>query len=355
MRLWLLIFISFLAPLLSCQVTPHREPSAIAVQSSEPPPFLVCSFNIQFLGSSRVRNNKALAEILSQQGCDIVAIQELVAPPDLTQLPASPHYQSNTPATFPTGAPLNPKENVTDFFMRMYQAGYDSFILSEEDTGRSAKNHTNSTATEWWVTFYRSSKVVHAPDLPQGFLADQVTAHPHWDRVPYAFAFRSVEGEFDFVLISVHLRPGTGPANRERRASELREIGRWVRQQQESHPEKDYIILGDMNIYNEAELLQATPVGFISLNTAAKWATNTNVRNPYPYDHVMVDPLQTTEVPTENNFVVLDLLELARPYWDSEEPYPGHSESYLHNEFRFHFSDHHPIGFYVYPTLVDSD
>ncbi len=349
--LWGLVLFS----LSSCQLTPPREPAAISVQPTEPAPFFVCSFNIQFLGNSRTRQNQALAQILAEQGCDIVAVQELLAPPDLTLLPGSEHFRSKTPVTFPGGKPLKPKDNVTDFFQAMHQVGFDGFILSEEDTGKSTRNRTNSSASEWWVTFFQSSKVVPAPELPQGFLSAKVAANPHWDRVPYAFGFRSVEGAFDFVLISVHLRPDTGPANRKRRAEELHATAQWIRAQQESHPEKDYVILGDMNIYNEAELSAATPEGFISLNTAAQFATNTNVRNPFPYDHVMVAPLQTPEIPTENNFVVLNLLELAKKYWQLTEPYPGYPSDYQHDKFRAYFSDHHPVGFFVYPTNVDSD
>lgn len=348
----LLLFALFLA---SCQSLAPRGPAAIAVQKDEPPPIFICSFNVQWLGNSVDRKNQALAQILAEQGCDVVAIQELVAPPDLRELPSSPHYKSFHPATFPDGTSHRPKDNVTDFFLAMYQAGYDDFILSEEDTGRSARNKVNSSATEWWVAFYRTSKVLPAEDLPQGFLSTKVSAHPHWDRVPYAFAFRAVEGAFDFVLISVHLRPGTGPANRARRAEELGHIKQWINTQMESVSEQDYVILGDMNLYNGEELRSAQPEGFISLNSEARHPTNTNLNSPQPYDHAMVNPLTTPEIPVENNFVVLNLLELAAPFWSQPLPYPGDPENYQHNLFRRYFSDHHPVGFFVYPTHIDAD
>src|SRR5262245_58566849 len=41
----------------------------------------ICSFNIQFLGSFEKRDNQALAELMKEEACDIVVVQELVAPP----------------------------------------------------------------------------------------------------------------------------------------------------------------------------------------------------------------------------------------------------------------------------------
>ena len=53
-------------------------------------PLKVCSFNIQFLGSSKSRDDAALSIILKDY--DIVVIQELVAPP--------------YPGTFPDNTPF---------------------------------------------------------------------------------------------------------------------------------------------------------------------------------------------------------------------------------------------------------
>src|SRR5690606_33122749 len=128
----------------------------------------------------------------------------------------------------------------------MYKVGFDGFVLSPEDTGKSTKNHTNSSSTEWWVVFYKTAKVETAPDLPQGFLSTTVTANSNWDRVPYAFAFRTLYKNMDFVLISVHLRPGKGSTHQSRRAHELASIQRWVTEAESNHSERDFIILGDM-------------------------------------------------------------------------------------------------------------
>jgi len=84
-------------------------------------------------------------------------------------------------------------------------------------------------------------------------------------------------------MISVHLTQGASA--KARRQHELVTIGNWVSAHNQN--EKDFIILGDMNIENATELQSDTPPGFHSLNTNCE-PTNTNLRSQKPYDHVMI-------------------------------------------------------------------
>ena len=167
----------------------------------------ICSFNIQFLGQSEKRDSASLAQILKD--FDIVVVQELVAPPFA--------------GTFPDDTPFNPDAEAAASFDAMTALGF-MHALSVEDTGTGQTNHNNSSATEWWVVFYKADTVKIADGLPTTFLADDRTAHAHYDRVPHAFAFRTLDEKLDFVLISVHLRPDPGPDNRARRNEELEAI-----------------------------------------------------------------------------------------------------------------------------------
>ena len=185
--------------------------------------------------------------------------------------------------------------------------------------------------------------------MPTGFLADDRSNHPDYERVPFAFGFRTVDGKADFVLISVHLMPGKEAAAKQRRLHELQSIDRWIRSRNQE--EKDFIILGDMNIENTAELDAATPEGYLSLNKDCL-PTNTNVRGPKPYDHVMFSTVYTTEIDQEYGFKVINLIEQMRPFWNSAEQYPG--DPYNHNAFRAYYSDHHPVVFRI-RTLATGD
>jgi hypothetical protein len=233
-----------------------------------------------------------------------------------------------------------------------------AYELSIEDTGTGDTNHLNSTATEWWVVFYKESRVTLADELPTGFLAEDRTDHEDYERVPHSFAFRTTDDNLDFVLISVHLKPGSGSTSKMRRQEELEAIADWVDDQDEE--EKDFIILGDMNIQDCEELSEITPSGFRSLNDECV-ATNTNVGGPKPYDHVMYRSTFTREIDGEFDFRVFNLIEAMRPFWNSSEPYPGGSVNpiappeYDHNTFRQIYSDHHPVVFKMTIPGVDDD
>ena len=294
----------------------------------------VCSFKIQFLGNSNDRDDPALAQAVKD--CDIVAVQELVSPP--------------YPATFPGGDAVNPDAQSAEFFDAMTELGFE-YWLSEEDTGTGDTIHRNGSSTEWWVTFYKDEKVSKADNLPHGFLAEDRSNHDDYERVPFAFAFRTPDSMLDFVLISVHLQPGSGPADRARRKHELFAIATWIDNHDDT--EKDFIILGDMNLYTTTEIVDVTPQGYLSLNDEAR-PTNTNVSGPEPYDHVMYSTTDTTEIDTVFDMEVIDLIEDMRPFWDEANgDYPG--DPYDHNAFRGYYSDHHPVVFKLNIPNADDD
>ncbi|MCS6838736.1 MAG: hypothetical protein NZ480_07810 [Bdellovibrionaceae bacterium] len=332
--------------------TPPQEPGPIP-----PLHYQACSFNVQFIGQSKKRLNELLAHYLAENECDLVLIQELIAPPDLRKLPNSPFFGQNSVATYPDGTPHRPNEESTKFFLAMYQAGFNGYWLSPEDTGPSAKNQNNSTATEWHVVFFKTSKFTIAPHLPQGYLDYPVAQHPVYPRVPYAFAFQDLTQRVDLVFINVHLQPGSAPADRRKRSEELRQIRAWIKDQYALSSERDYIIVGDMNIENAEELAELENnilEDFRSLNIQASHMTNTNVRSPKPYDHVLIHPLHTKEIALEKNFFVLNLSEFMQPRWPFPElPFPG--SPYHHDTFRQYFSDHNAIKFHIVVPHSDDD
>lgn len=307
----------------------------MTVAAFKPDTLEICSFNIQFLGSFKKRDDQALADIVKNY--DIVVIQELVASP----------YDG----TYPDGSAYTGDAEAAEFFDAMQGHGF-SYLLSEEDTGTGDKNHLKSTATEWFVAFYKPHIVSTAVDVPHGFLAKDRSNNDDYERVPYAFPFRSANNTLDFVLISVHLQPGNRPAERERRAHELATISGWI--QENSTVEKDFIILGDMNIYDADELAEITPQGFISLNDECRTTNTLSVSGRgEPYDHVMFNPRFSSEVDQAFDFYVINLVAAMQPYWISDSPYPG--DPYDHNLFRQTYSDHFPVVFHLITPAQDDD
>lgn len=320
----------------SISASPKAE---LLAQEAADTSLAISSFNVQFLGQSTRRDNFALAMIL--RDFDIVVLQELIAPP--------------IEGTFPDNTQFKPDPEAAQFFIAMSALGFE-YELSPEDTGTGSANHNNGTATEWWAVFYKPDSVGVADGLPTEFLVEDRTDHENYERVPYAFAFRTPDSNLDFVLISVHLMPGSG--GKERRKGELASIADWVDEHDDE--ERDYIILGDMNIEDCEELQDATPPGYRSLNDECE-ATNTNVNGPKPYDHVMYRSTFTREIDTKFDFRVYNLIEAMRPFWRGTDPYPGGSVNpiglplYDHNTFRAFYSDHNPVVFKMTVPAVDDD
>ena len=152
----------------------------------------------------------------------------------------------------------------------------------------------------------------------------------------------------DFVLISVHLQPGSSRAEAARRAHELQTIASWINTY--NVEEKDFIILGDMNIEDFEELQIATPQGFLSLNDECRF---TNTKGDKPYDHVMFSPSFTQEIDRAFDMQVVDLVPTMEAFWNMPSPYPGNP--YDHNAFRACYSDHHPVVFRMNASMQDDD
>lgn len=286
----------------------------------------ICSFNIQFLGSSKKRDNAAISDILKSY--DIVMIDELVAPPVNGQYPDGRTYIAD------------PESKA--FFDAMAPNGF-SYAMSPEETGPGKKKHPGGTAAEWWVAFYKPATCEIAPDLPTGFISKKLCKNLDYQRVPFAFGFRTPDSSMDFVLIPVHLQPGKGTKNKDRRKHELGSIAAWI----DSHDsiEKDFFILGDMNVYSAAELEYVTPAGFESLNDECR-PTTTNVTGPdggKPYDQVMYRPSSTSYlVDSVFDLQVINLVDVMKSKWKyTSKRYPG--KPYKHNAFRAYFSDHDPV------------
>ena len=285
------------------------------------------SFNIQFLGNFKKRNNRALTSLLAPY--DLVLVQELVAPP----------YAG----TFPDGTAFKPDKEAQVFFDMMQENGFE-YHLSEEDTGTGVNNHLNSSATEWWVVFFKPDRITIAADLPGGYLAADRSNHQDYERVPYAFGLRTVMGGNDFVLISVHLQPGGSGKDTARRQSELAAIAEWINQSDDT--EKDFFIVGDMNFEDCEEIAEIAPADLVALN-AGPDCINTNTHpDGKPYDNVLFTAAGGEELQDDEGLEIIDLISAMEQPWQAEfgQPFSA-AERKQRDDFRTRFSDHHPITF----------
>jgi len=295
----------------------------------------ICSFNIKFVGHYKDKQNEALAAIL--KNFDIVLIQELVAPP--------------IDGIYPDNNPYSADKEAKAFVEAMSTHGFE-FLISNEDTGTNDQIHSKTSSTEWFILFYKPDAITEGTDIKSQFIAGNRANHDDYERVPYAFSLKTIDGKMDFVLISVHLDSGNDSESRERRKTELNAIAEWV-DANDDGVEKDFIILGDMNIYTASELQNIIPDGFISLNDECR-KTTTSSKNEYCYDHVMYRPAHTSEIDTVYDLKTINLIEAMEQFWNSENgEYPG--EPYDRHKFPVYYSDHYPVTFKLTVPLSDDD
>ncbi|MDG1842143.1 MAG: hypothetical protein P8I93_07335 [Crocinitomicaceae bacterium] len=282
----------------------------------------ICSFNIQFLGHFKNKENKIMARFLEPY--DIVVIQEMVAPPVKGKYLDKSLYKKDLESAL--------------FVNEMLSRGF-SLWLSTEDTGPT-KNHSASPASEWWIIFYKNNKIKADSSRFYGFISSPLSANPSYERVPFAFPFQSVNEKTTFTLIPVHLKPGNRKEDQLRRQEELNSIFNWTASQKEKN--KDFIVLGDFNIYKKEEFLHFEKDKIYSLNKACL-PTNTKLyetlKKGKPYDHVFYNN-STKEDIKENSFKVVDIRRELMQMNPSNVVMP-----YDHKSFRTRYSDHLPISF----------
>lgn len=284
----------------------------------------ICSFNIQFLGHFQNRENSVLAEILKNH--DIVVVQEMVAAP--------------LAGNYPDGSAFKKDNESAAFVQEMENRGF-SYWLSEEDTGPT-KNHTPTTASEWWIVFYKKESVLPDTTRCKGFVSAPLTNNAVYERVPYAFPFKAVNGALNFTLVSVHLKPGDGSEETATRQNELKELFQWTSTQMESN--KDFYVLGDCNIYDQSEFAHFKEKDVFSLNNDCH-STNTKMYESKdkgePYDHVFYTSYSKQDL-VKGSFEVVDLLTEIKK---NSKPGRFNLTPYVHDEFRTMFSDHVPVTF----------
>lgn len=303
--------------------------------TSKPKYISACSFNIKFLGSSKSKEDQKLVDLLGPY--ELVIVQELVAPPYDGFYPDNVAYAGDIEAA--------------SFFDRMKEKGF-SYYLSNEDTGKN-KNRSNSSQSEWFVVFYRPS-VLQVDSSRCEFISLPLVSNPVFDRVPFRVQFSTLDMTLDFSIINVHLASAER-ADQERR-DELQSIESYTRSQASN--EKDFIVVGDMNIQSVAEFQRALPANWESLNNECRSTNLAAARNPdnqKPYDHVVYCPEFTAnDLDLEFDMQILDIYERFYADWATQNASSAASSSWV-TSFGAVFSDHYPVTFRLKYGVKDDD
>jgi endonuclease/exonuclease/phosphatase family metal-dependent hydrolase len=209
-RYSILILIATLVFIAGCQVADKRVGETKEQQAGY---IKIASFNIQIFGQSKI-DNPEIMNILSRiiKRYDVVAIQE-VRSTEQNVIPTLLNYVND--------------ENTK----------YD-YVISER-LGR--------TGSKEQYAFIYNTKTVSL--IPNG---SYVVDDPNdlFEREPFVVYFKS--GNFDFKIVDNHIKP-------EDVTSELKQLAVVVNNIYDSAPEKDVIVVGDMNAdgtyFNESRLV----------------------------------------------------------------------------------------------------
>ena len=152
-----------------------------------------------------------------------------------------------------------------------------------------------------------------------------------WWRSPYMASFRS--GNFDFVVLSAHIRWGDKEADR---IGELAMLAEWVdAKRKEPHAEdKDVIVMGDFNIPDKAGDLFAaiTKKGLRIPDALANLTFGSNLAKDKNYDQILHHPIYPANF--SNGGGVLDF------YVGDHKPlFPDLTK----DKFTYEMSDHLPL------------
>ena len=166
-------------------------------------------------------------------------------------------------------------------------------------------------------------------DLKTGHYLPQID----WWRKPYMASFRA--GSFDFVMLSAHIRWGSGPGER---IAPLKALARWVydRRRDKHAFDKDFIVVGDFNIpYVGDQLYKAITGKGLKMPEGIMGLHGTNLAKNKRYDQILLSPLHKSLF---DNKAGGDLDFYCGSF---RSLYPGIKKSKA--EFTYEISDHLPL------------
>ena len=177
---------------------------------------IVASFNIQNFGKTKMRERPLVVDTLVSifLKYDVIAVQEIS------------HKNGDTPQRF-----LDSLNKYSDDPFEM--------LISE----RSGTQANDISSQEQYGFYFKKDKI---QKLDEGVIYPD-EENDFFQREPYMAHFKSADGDFDFVLITVHTAPAKSenPDITLNEVSSLDEVIKWARLHYPG--EKDFIVVGDFN------------------------------------------------------------------------------------------------------------
>lgn len=249
---------------------------------------------------------------------------------------ASIHYIAEILSNFDLIAITELRENLGDLKKVMKILGsYWKVIFSDIAMDRGGNKERIAYLYDKRAVFFTGlaaeADPIRKKDKETGEYLPQIT----WWRSPYMVSFRA--GKFDFVILTVHIRWGSGKIDR---YDPLIELAEWVEKRRKSKHvvDKDIIVMGDFNIPKiGGHLYNAIISKGLDIPKALVGIPGTNLAKKKRYDQILYYKRHTKNI--KNVGGVLDFYKK-----DWRALYPKKKFPKLDKEsFTFQLSDHLPL------------
>jgi len=164
--------------------------------------------------------------------------------------------------------------------------------------------------------------------------------HEDWWRSPYMVSFRA--GNFDFTVITAHVRWGSGATSR---AKALQALADWVddRRNDEHARNRDIIVMGDMNTGSRRSTTYKALTSKGLMVPAAITNQKTNLGQTERFDHILHDPTNAERFTGKGGIIKFSY----------EDRVPLFGEAMTEKRFTFQMSDHLPLWMAVDVWIED--
>lgn len=244
------------------------------------------------------------------------------------------HYIAEILYQFDIIAVTELRENLSDLAEVMHILGpYWKVIFSDFTPDRGGnKERMAYLYDSRAVIFTGLAAEADAPRKKNHQNGEYITSFDWW-RAPFMASFRA--GNFDFILISAHIRWGEKKADR---IAPLSLLAEWIdkRRKSEHNMDDDIILLGDFNIPSyESELYKAiTSKGLTSPKALIQEEFGSNLAGNKRYDQIFHYPIENIELAGCGG--VLDFYRN-----DHQALFPDFELS--KTDFTYQLSDHLPL------------
>jgi hypothetical protein len=260
---------------------------------------------------------------------------------------AAIHYIAEILNQFNLIAIVELRDDLTDLKRVMEVLGpYWRAVFSDFNTDRAGNRERIAYLYDKRVATFTGLAAEANPPLKKNRVTGEYEPTIVWWRSPFMASFRA--GNFDFILLTVHIRWGESDTSR---IPELEKLAEWVdkRCKEKYVVDKDIIVMGDFNIPEiNDQLYRAITSRGLEIPEALRGTDHgSNLARNKRYDQILHYRRYTTTLKG-----VGGVLDFYRNDWRAlfpEEEYPDMDD----DDFTYQMSDHLPLWVQLYTWIED--